>query len=194
MNVQEAKDFLVEQATQQASLDGVSLSDLEKRMMYFTESADAVENPITLNEEFEEKYDMEEYEAKVGGLLRRAYARLQRENAPNVERWKESVRFLQKGDHYILVLCGVLMPVGGSPIASFGVSGTAWWIGAVGLAALVGFFALRHYLNSGTPWIGRSLLIIFVSSYVYFGGLPMFFKRLPMPWSKFSGARQTQEK
>ena len=45
MTVQEAKDFLVEQATQQASLDVVSLSDLEKRMMYFTESADATEDP-----------------------------------------------------------------------------------------------------------------------------------------------------
>ena len=136
MTVQEAKDFLVEQATQQASLDGVSISDLEKRMMYFTESDEAVENPITLNEEFEAKYDMAEYEAKVGGLLRRAYARLRKENTLNAQKWKESVRFLQKGDHYILVLCGTLMPVGGSPVVSFGGSRTTLLISATALAAL----------------------------------------------------------
>src|SRR6516225_8182901 len=32
----EAKDFLVEQASQQAAIQGVRLSDLGKRMMYFT--------------------------------------------------------------------------------------------------------------------------------------------------------------
>jgi hypothetical protein len=94
-------------------------------MMYFTESAEAAEDPIELNGEFEAAYDTAEYEAKVGGLLRRAYARLRKENAPDAQHWKESVRFLQKGDHYILVLCGTLMPVGGSPLRVFNVSGTA---------------------------------------------------------------------
>ena len=37
MTVQEAKDFLVAQAAQQAALEGTALSDMEKRMMYFTE-------------------------------------------------------------------------------------------------------------------------------------------------------------
>jgi hypothetical protein len=37
MNVREAKNFLADQAAQQAAIDGVPLSDLEKRTMYFTE-------------------------------------------------------------------------------------------------------------------------------------------------------------
>src|SRR5713101_9480648 len=37
MRVREAKDFLVAQTAEQAALEGVPLSDLEKRMMYFTE-------------------------------------------------------------------------------------------------------------------------------------------------------------
>jgi hypothetical protein len=53
VNSREAKDFLVQQATDQAQRDGVSLCELEKRMMYFTEGEDAVENPAELNEEFE---------------------------------------------------------------------------------------------------------------------------------------------
>ena len=38
MNTKQAKDFLVEQATKQAALENLPLSDIEKKMMYFTES------------------------------------------------------------------------------------------------------------------------------------------------------------
>jgi hypothetical protein len=47
--VSKAKDFLVEQAAVQAALDGVTLTDLEKRMMYFSEGPDATEDPTELN-------------------------------------------------------------------------------------------------------------------------------------------------
>jgi hypothetical protein len=45
MTVREAKDYLMAQMVQQTTLEGVALSDLEKRIMYFTESEDAIENP-----------------------------------------------------------------------------------------------------------------------------------------------------
>jgi hypothetical protein len=58
MNNKQAEDFLVQQAAEQASLEAVPLSDLEKRMMYFTESdASSCEYPIELNDEFEAQYD-----------------------------------------------------------------------------------------------------------------------------------------
>jgi hypothetical protein len=53
----EAKDSIVQEVMQQAALDGVSVSNLEKRMMYFTESSDALEDPVALNTEFEARYD-----------------------------------------------------------------------------------------------------------------------------------------
>jgi hypothetical protein len=37
MQVLEAKDFLVQQTAEQAEREGVALSELEKRMMYFTQ-------------------------------------------------------------------------------------------------------------------------------------------------------------
>ena len=70
MRVREAKDFLVAQTAEQASLEGVPLSDLEKRMMYFTESKDALEDPASLNEEFEAQYGTAKFERKVS----RSYA------------------------------------------------------------------------------------------------------------------------
>lgn len=68
MQVREAKDFLVQQTAEQASLEGVPLSDLEKRMMYFTESGYVPEDPIKLNDEFEAEYNTAEYEAKIRRL------------------------------------------------------------------------------------------------------------------------------
>ena len=45
-------------------MEGVALSELEKRMMYFTETGEMQEDFIQLNEDFEAEYDPDEYEAK----------------------------------------------------------------------------------------------------------------------------------
>ena len=106
MQAREAKDFFVAQTAEQAALEGVPLSDLEKRMMYFTESGYVPEDPINLNEEFEAEYNSDEYEAKISKLLHHAHARIKKENPEAARRWKEAIRELGKGDHYLLVLLG----------------------------------------------------------------------------------------
>ncbi len=106
MQVREAKDFLVAQTAEQASLEGVPFSDLEKRMMYFTEGPDAVEDPVKLNEEFEAKYDLDEYEKKMSLLLAHAYERLKSGDSQAVAEWNAAVDKLCEGDHYLLVLWG----------------------------------------------------------------------------------------
>ena len=104
MNSKEAKDFLVEQTSQQAAIQGITLSDLEKRMMYFTEWDDSGGNPIELNEQFESQYDTPRYETKIAGLMRNAHKRIKNENSETKGRWDEAIKVLSKGDHYILVL------------------------------------------------------------------------------------------
>jgi hypothetical protein len=108
MQVREAKDFLVMQTAEQAAIEGVPLSELEKRMMYFTESSDAVEDPVRLNEEFEAHCDSDEYESKIAKLLRHAHARVKKESPEKARLWSDGIRVLRKGDHYILVLCDAL--------------------------------------------------------------------------------------
>ena len=104
MRVREAKDFLVRQTTDQAELEAVSLSDLEKRMMYFTEGPGASEDPTNLNEEFEAQHNTAEYEAKISRLLHHAYRRMRKENDPARRNWDEAIRCLRRGDHYLLVM------------------------------------------------------------------------------------------
>jgi hypothetical protein len=107
MNTKEAKDFLADQAAQQAALDHTPLSDLERRMMYFTESDPAsCGDPVSLNDEFEEEYDATEYQAKMSRLLHRAYKRLKAENRGGKLHWDDAISTLEKGDHYVLLLWG----------------------------------------------------------------------------------------
>ena len=68
MQVAQAKDFLVRQTAEQALLEDVPLSGLEKRMMYFTEGEDSSEDSSKLDDEFETNFDSAAYEAKVSKL------------------------------------------------------------------------------------------------------------------------------
>ncbi|MGA2900633.1 MAG: hypothetical protein ABSF40_10440 [Candidatus Acidiferrales bacterium] len=127
MDTKEAKDFLADQAAQQAALDHTPISDLEKRMMYFTESDPAsCGDPFRLHDEFEEKYDTAEYEAKMSRLLHRAYKRLKAENPGGKLQWDEAMSTLEKGDHYVLLLSGQQSLVGarkdgpGSKVITYG--------------------------------------------------------------------------
>jgi hypothetical protein len=104
MQVKEAKDFLVQQTAEQAQREGVSLSELEKRMLYFTEGEDAVEDPIALNNEFEAEYNTAQYERKIAGLATRAYRRLKKEDIDRANLWDDAVGELNKGDHYISLM------------------------------------------------------------------------------------------
>ena len=132
MNPRQAKNFLVQQAAEEALLEGLPLSDVEKRMMYVTESdPSSCENPLALNDEFEAQYDTAEYEAKISGLLERAHSRLQDPKANDL--WDEAVSELRKGDHYLLVLLDE------KPHASAFLRG-AW----TGLLALAGIHKRRY--------------------------------------------------
>ncbi len=104
MRIREAKDFLVSQTAEQAALESVPLSDLEKRMMYFTESGYVPEDPIKLNEEFEAECDTDDYEAKISLLLHHAYQRLRNENDAARQNWDLAIKSMRRGDHYLLVM------------------------------------------------------------------------------------------
>jgi hypothetical protein len=111
MKTKEAKDFLVQRTTEQATRENTPLSDLEKKMMYFTESdASSCEKPVELNDEFEAQYDTAEYEAKISRLLHHAYNRLKVEDPDGKRNWDQAIGTLRKGDHYFLVLWDLKLP------------------------------------------------------------------------------------
>jgi hypothetical protein len=111
MKTKEAKDFLVQQTTEQATRENLALSNIEKKMMYFTESdAASCENPVELNDQFEAEYDTAEYETKISRLLHHAYNRLKLEDPEGKRNWDQAISALRKGDHYFLVLWDLKLP------------------------------------------------------------------------------------
>lgn len=102
MRVCEAKDFLVRQIFEQAEIDGISLSDIEIKMLYFPE----VEDPTRTCEEFKTHQSLEDFERKISRLLDNAYTRNKKTNPQTAEEWQSVIDVLSKGDHYLVWLWG----------------------------------------------------------------------------------------
>ncbi len=208
MRVREAKDFLVQQTAEQAALENVPLSDLEKRMLYFTEIAECPEDPIALNDAFEAEYDTDEYEAKISKLMHHAYVRIKKENPEAARQWSEAIRQLSKGDHYLLVLCHDGSPE--PPPRNFPAQDSLKLIVATAAFLIGVFFALPaifgrygfHWRGQTPPtthepvplWAQRSVVALMIGAYIYWGILPLISGKLrisvPQLLSKVFGKRQ----
>jgi hypothetical protein len=106
MNSKEAKEFIVARVIRESELDHVPLSDIERKMLYFTEVHPSLPDIYEVAAEFERDYDSDEYEAKVTKLLKNARER-DGKGFPSCENeWKEALETLGKEDHYLLVMTG----------------------------------------------------------------------------------------
>jgi len=103
----EAKQFLIDAIIEQAERDQVSLSETEKRMLYFSESDWCPFDAVELNNAFELECDGGEYETKIAGIIRN-FKRWAKQSSPShLASWKVAARQISKEDHYLLVLIGV---------------------------------------------------------------------------------------
>ncbi len=173
MKVREAKDFLVAQTAEQAALEGVPLSDLEKRMMYFTEGKDAPEDPTVLNDEFEAQYDATKYEKKISRLMRQAYKRLRKENSEKAVLWDRAIRAIRRGDHYILVLWGhplshksprdwAIFLVIGLPVAAY------WLFAFFFLPRRNGAWPYSNYIPHVNPHVMQAVFLLLIIVAIFF--------------------------
>ena len=142
MNVVAAKQFLIARVIEEAELQQVLLSDVEKKMLYFTEVHPSLPDIYEINAEFERNYDAAEYEDKVAALLRSARDRDSRPSPVREQEWKDALDAVKKEDHYILVMVR----------QAFG----------VGLAASGGK-RLRDLLIYGAIGVGLVLIVILAS-------------------------------
>jgi hypothetical protein len=99
----EAKEFLIGKIVAEAERVGVPLSELERKMLYFTETGWTLPDMLEVNAAFEREYDNDEYEGKIAGLVRSIHARDDR-SEKEIEDWNDAVVRLSGEDHYLLVL------------------------------------------------------------------------------------------
>ncbi|MGO9640354.1 MAG: hypothetical protein ACLP1Y_03480 [Candidatus Acidiferrales bacterium] len=106
LRAQQAKEFLISQVVDEAKRENVPLSEIERKMLYFTESYDPPPDIMEINDEFERDYDSAEYEKKIAGLLRNARVRNRKESPEAAARWKQAVADISMEDHYIMLMLG----------------------------------------------------------------------------------------
>ena len=112
METTAAKQFLISRVIEEAKLEQVGLSEVERKMLYFTEVHPSLPDIYEVNAEFERDYDSDTYEAKIASLLRKARDR-DRQSSPSREpEWTDALEALKKEDHYILVMVGQAFGVG----------------------------------------------------------------------------------
>lgn len=115
-SARDAKEFLVGRIVDEAQREGVSLSEVEQKMLYFSESSWAPPDVIDTNEQFDREFDQPEYERKIAALIRNARKRVRKENRQEFDDWSDAIDILGKEDHYLLVMIeqagGVARPRG----------------------------------------------------------------------------------
>jgi hypothetical protein len=100
--VDSAKQFLFSKVLEQAQRDGVSLSDVEKRMLVFSEGS-ASSGDVKAEQEFEVEFDDQQSEAKIAKLFQRAYG-YDKKMSDEENPWKQALDALRKADIYMLVM------------------------------------------------------------------------------------------
>jgi len=104
LTAREAKEFLVGRIVAEAQCEGVSLSGVETKMMYFSETGWTLPDIEEVNEAFDKDYDLAVYERKIGGLARNFCSNARKAAPAELEQWNNAVQRLSQEDHYLLVL------------------------------------------------------------------------------------------
>lgn len=110
----QAKEFLIFRVIAEAQRENVPLSEVERKMLYFSESGWTLPDMAAIYEEFGRENDQDEYEQKIARLIGKADKHARRESRDEYDAWWAAVRFLRREDHYISVMIGIsgLRPAG----------------------------------------------------------------------------------
>jgi hypothetical protein len=100
----EAKEFLISKIVAEAHSKHVPLSEVERKMLCFTESGWTLPDIMRVSEDFDREYDRGEYEQKIAKLVAETDRSVRRGSREDYDRWWAAIRFLQREDHYLSVM------------------------------------------------------------------------------------------
>ncbi len=100
----EAKEFLIGELLGEAQRQNIPLSEVERKMLYFTESGWTLPDIMKVSEDFDREYDQDEYEHKIAKLVRKTDRRIRKGPRDDYDRWWGAIRFLRREDHYLTVM------------------------------------------------------------------------------------------
>jgi hypothetical protein len=117
VTVREAKEFLIARIISTAQNEGVPLSEVERKMLYFSETVSTLPDVVETSDVFDRDYDQSTYEQKIGTLVHKFCAETRKTNRDDLDSWKEAVRTISSEDHYLLVLIKDAKAPADSPLA-----------------------------------------------------------------------------
>jgi hypothetical protein len=103
-SAREAKEFLVSQIVLEAQRENDALSEVERKMLYFSETDWTLPDIADVSDQFDAEYDQTKYERKITRLIRAAYRHAGKEDRETYDKWWASMRVLSRENHYILVM------------------------------------------------------------------------------------------
>jgi len=83
----EAKEFLISRIVAEAQRENIQLSEVECKMLYYTESGWTLPDMAAVQEGFDSEYDQNEYEKKIAKLIRNAANHDRKESRDEYETW-----------------------------------------------------------------------------------------------------------
>jgi hypothetical protein len=100
----EARRFFIDKIVHQARTENATLSDDERQMLMWSETApDSVSDP-ELAQRLATVISDADYESKIAGLLSAAFRREVRADSDAKAAWRQAWSVLKRGDHYILIM------------------------------------------------------------------------------------------
>jgi hypothetical protein len=100
----EAKEYLVGRIAAEAEREAIVLSEIERKMLYFSETDWTLPDMSEVSGVFDRDYDQDEYEQTIGALVDKILTRDEAEAGPDQEAWDLAVLKLSEGDHYLQIL------------------------------------------------------------------------------------------
>ena len=145
----EALEFVVSRIADEAQRDGDPLSEIERKMLYFSETAWTLPDIMDVNDEFDKQYNQDDYEKKISQLISKAVRRARKHQTEEFQAWIQAVRRLRKDDRYLLVM--VDQAKVGSMFHPSRPPGDLWKLWGTGIG-IVGFFSgLVWFINKLAP-------------------------------------------
>ena len=98
------KEFLVSRIITESQRERVPLSEVERKMLYFSETAWTLPDIGEVNDAFDREDNQAEYEQKIGRLIRNLRTNASANDREEFDAWTEAVSAIRRQDHYLLVL------------------------------------------------------------------------------------------
>lgn len=108
--IREAKEYLVSMIAKEAERDGTTLTEVERKMLFFTETGWTLPDMKEISAEFDRDFDQDEYEQKIASIITRIRTRFADEYQQEQMTWDLALEKLSKGDHYLVVLANAANP------------------------------------------------------------------------------------